>query len=295
MPEQSTEGHEKIGRANIAYHDLVADLYDGSEGEAFQYTEFFQTRLENIVSSLAEKSGGGAFLDIGCGTGKVLKHAEKVFEKAIGIDVSFNMLKIANKRGYQVLEADALSLPFKDETFDVVSIYSVLHHIYDYTSIFHEISRVMKRKGLLYTDWDPNRVQDSNPNGWPLIRRLRKVRTALTRQLLDAGHKSMINEAVYTEVELQKKIDKELMEEAEYHNIGEGRIRGIDFKLIKQTLLAEGFVNITPKYHWHGHTLDQIISGSRITSTRVLLRTIKILGIEIERHMENIQITATKR
>lgn len=290
MPEQNTKEHERTSKANIAYHDLVAESYDGTEGEAFQHTAFFQTRLENIVASLAEKSGGGAFLDIGCGTGKVLIHAEKVFGNAVGIDVSFNMLKIANKRGYQVLQADAVSLPFKDETFDVVSIYSVLHHIYDYASIFREVSRVIKSKGLLYTDWDPNRVPDSRVKGLLLCYPIGVMRSLALE--LEGEHKNTRNGKVTTEAELRARTGKELMESAEYHNVGEGKPRGIDFELIKRTLLREGFINVTPRYHWHGFTVNQLTSGP-ITMKKVLLKSAKILGIE--RYMENIQITAFKR
>jgi len=82
------------------------------------------------------------------------------------------------------------------------------------------------------------------------------------------------------------------MESAEYHNVGEGKPRGIDFELIKRTLLREGFINVTPRYHWHGFTVNQLTSGP-ITMKKVLLKSAKILGIE--RYMENIQITAFKR
>jgi ubiquinone/menaquinone biosynthesis C-methylase UbiE/uncharacterized protein YbaR (Trm112 family) len=286
--ESGEREHERVRDANITYHDTVAGSYESSLGEAFQQAEFFERRLENIMTDLSKKCQGGVLLDVGCGTGKILKHAEKVFENVIGVDISFNMLKIAKERGHEVIQADALFLPFRVGAFDIAVIYSVLHHIYDYASSLIEVSRVIKTGGLLYTDWDPNKIQPYG-KAWPST-----VMSGAVRMLLGLAHRSIISEEEYAEIELENRCDADLIKTAEYHNLGEDQVRGVDFELIKAVLLKEGFVDVTPSYHWHGYNSNQLIRNAKPLPTRILLQMLKRLRIQLEPYMENIMIIAQK-
>lgn len=94
-------------------------------------------------------------LDIGCGNGRLIEilKDKKVFY--IGIDNSKAMLKIARKKypSYQFLLADALSLPFPDNSFDKIFIIAVFHHIPSKKlrkKFLKESYRVLKAKGLVF-------------------------------------------------------------------------------------------------------------------------------------------------
>ena len=118
--------HQEVREANITYYDSVAEVYEGEIEQAIHQCDFNQKRIDQMVKSLAEKTQRELFLDLGCGTGNVLKFGRKYFQRAVGVDVSFNMLKQARQSGLEVVQADILSLPFKSKVFDVVSIFSVL-------------------------------------------------------------------------------------------------------------------------------------------------------------------------
>jgi len=108
------EKHQKIRDANIIYHDIAANTYDEDEAVSVFQNKFNQERIEKIIKDLSRRDGNDNlfFLDIGCGTGNVLKFGKKYFQYAIGMDVSLNMLKLTNTRGMEVIQADALFLPF---------------------------------------------------------------------------------------------------------------------------------------------------------------------------------------
>lgn len=97
-------------------------------------------------------------LDIGCGSGAVSSYFAETYAATItGIDVDKEEIRKAQSRtnGLPIhfLQADATHLPFKDETFDVVTCFDVLHHIKTWKNALKEIKRVLKPNGyLIYTD-----------------------------------------------------------------------------------------------------------------------------------------------
>jgi ubiquinone/menaquinone biosynthesis C-methylase UbiE len=55
-------------------------------------------------------------------------------------------------------EGVAESLPFGDGMFDLVTAYSVLHHLADHRPVLAEAARVLRPGGMLYVDLEPNRA-----------------------------------------------------------------------------------------------------------------------------------------
>lgn len=99
-------------------------------------------------------------LDIGCGNGRLLDLFEGKRVDYIGIDNSAGQIKEAVKRYPDriFLQADALDLPFPDNSFDEVFSVAVLHEIpsSEFRERFlQEANRVLKPGGLYFlTVWD---------------------------------------------------------------------------------------------------------------------------------------------
>ncbi|MCK5595253.1 class I SAM-dependent methyltransferase [bacterium] len=104
-----------------------------------------------IVSGLLKKfvsKKDNRILDIGCGTGIVLKMLNK-YGLASGLDISHDALSFCKGRGLNSLFlGSATSLPFPDETFSLVTALDILEHIEDDTLALREIRRVLKKGGL---------------------------------------------------------------------------------------------------------------------------------------------------
>lgn len=91
-------------------------------------------------------------LDLGCGDGlNIMIFRENGIKNVIGIDISRNLVKIAQKNNPRNKFAlgSAEKLPFKDGTFNIVFVDSVFHHLLKYDKAIKEIKRVLKKGGFL--------------------------------------------------------------------------------------------------------------------------------------------------
>jgi len=103
---------------------------------------------------------GDTLLDLGCGEGRhtITAYLDAPVH-AVGVDLCFKDLKIAAERSEGFVDqankskklslsvANALELPFADDSFDKVVCSEVLEHIPDYLGALREINRVLKPGG----------------------------------------------------------------------------------------------------------------------------------------------------
>ncbi len=114
---------------------------------------------------------GDLVLDLGCGEGRHVISAYLAADvHSVGVDLSLEDLcttreKFAGFRepdnpakSFGLSSANALALPFADDTFDKVICSEVLEHIPDYRGALREIERVLKPGGLFCA---------SVPRRWP--------------------------------------------------------------------------------------------------------------------------------
>ncbi len=289
-----SQKHNEVREANIAYYDAVAEIYEDEVEQAIHQSDSNQTRVETIVKDLAEKTPNNLFLDLGCGTGNILKLGSKHFKRAIGVDISFNMLRMARQSNLDVVQADVLSLPFKPSIFDAVSIFSVLHHIYDYHLVFDQIGRVLKNGGYLYSDWDPAKkpLPENRGISWGVYQLANNLYSLLRMakgklKLIIKWDRSKTDAVDFMKIRPDL---RETQAKAEFHNITPVEQRGIDFPEVKNRLLLRGFGDVQAFYHESGLTLNQL-SGIPFLRSKLLA----FLGFDPEPFMENILILARKK
>jgi ubiquinone/menaquinone biosynthesis C-methylase UbiE len=82
-------------------------------------------------------------LNCGCGRGG----QEDIFGPSIGIDISFENIRSLIQRGGQGIVADMEFLPFKNNAFDIVYGFGILHHLNDIPKGVLEATRVLKKGG----------------------------------------------------------------------------------------------------------------------------------------------------
>lgn len=111
-----------------------------------------------IQEKITEHFGAGkklAILDVGCGAGFLSNAlAMNTDFKVTGVDLSQESLDVAGRydRSSRVsyLKADAYSLPFADQSFDVVTAMDFLEHVDDPARVILEISRVLRPGGVFF-------------------------------------------------------------------------------------------------------------------------------------------------
>lgn len=143
--------------ANVAVHSHLAKVYDSSEPH---FRPENQDKVRHRLAGLAQAHGRTALLDIGCGTGFVLRLAVPLFDRLVGIDATPAMLERAAVAapGARLHHGAAEALPLDDDSVDVATAYSVLDHLEDPVAVLREARRVLKPGGAFYADLIPHRL-----------------------------------------------------------------------------------------------------------------------------------------
>ncbi len=131
----------------------VLETSDMGEEEIMKaYDELKSLDLVNgyFLKRALELCPQGKILDIGCGTGKMLRVIEGNYERH-GIDISSNLIGFAKERDnsskYKV--GDSNNLSYDNNYFDLVMCHSLLHHLGEPTKTISEIERVAKPNGAI--------------------------------------------------------------------------------------------------------------------------------------------------
>lgn len=126
--------------------DLYAPIYE----KAMRFDrKMYQVMYNRIPKVIKDKD----VLEIATGPGILAKHVAEAAHTMIATDYSEGMIKEAKKGSYPdnlTFEmANAMNLPYKDKSFDVVLIANALHLMPEPEKALKEIDRVLKEKGIL--------------------------------------------------------------------------------------------------------------------------------------------------
>ena len=124
-------------------YDIQSSFYDATFGR------LVRRRVEMAIShmNIAETD---QVLDLGIGTGQSLNYYPK-FGRIVGVDLSSGMLRQCRRKIHErglthatVMQADAMRLPFADDSFDHVFISHVISVVSDPIKLVIEAQRVAK-------------------------------------------------------------------------------------------------------------------------------------------------------
>lgn len=151
------------------YYASTASEYDAMHLSADHEHDFALSFLVGMLDYVEANS----LLDVGAGTGRTLMHLRRCRPsmRVCGVEPSAELRAVAHLKGIdtdQIIDGDAMALPFEDGAFDVVSEFAVLHHLRDPSSALSEMLRVARRAIF---------VSDSNNfgQGRPMARGLKQA------------------------------------------------------------------------------------------------------------------------
>jgi SAM-dependent methyltransferase len=108
--------------------------------------------LANVVQRITQNLADGfRVLEVGCGTGNVLRVLEQVCARGdvIGLDLHPQGLRLARQRTRcPLVAADIHQLPFRDP-FDVVGMFDVLEHLPDDRRVLIDLRKALTAEGRL--------------------------------------------------------------------------------------------------------------------------------------------------
>jgi ubiquinone/menaquinone biosynthesis C-methylase UbiE/DNA-binding transcriptional ArsR family regulator len=142
-------------RANAAQWDRIRSLY------------VEEREVEAALSALLPAGSIRDLLDIGTGTGRMLEVFAPQVERAVGVDLSREMLAVArvnleraHLRNCSIRQADMYQLPLATASFDAVVIHQVLHYAERPAAVIAEATRVLRPEGrLVIVDFAPHALE----------------------------------------------------------------------------------------------------------------------------------------
>jgi ubiquinone/menaquinone biosynthesis C-methylase UbiE/DNA-binding transcriptional ArsR family regulator len=155
IKRQRAEQATAYFRANAAHWDRIRSLYVAEQ------------EVEAALLKLLPAAGVSDLLDIGTGTGRMLEIVAPRVERALGIDLSREMLAVArvnleraNLRNCSIRQADMYQLPLPGASFDAVIIHQVLHYAERPDQVIAEAARVLRPGGrLVIVDFAPHDLE----------------------------------------------------------------------------------------------------------------------------------------
>ena len=119
-------------------------------------------------------------LDIGCGGGANVKKllVKTPYGKVIGIDYSevsviksskINKAEIENKH-CEILQGNVMKLPFRKETFDIITAFETIYFWSDIDQSFSQIYRVLKKGGIFMVCNESNGENDKDKKWTEIIK-----------------------------------------------------------------------------------------------------------------------------
>ena len=126
--------------------DIYAPIYEKAMHMDKKYYGYMYDRIPVIIKDKE-------VLEIATGPGLLAKHVAHFTKKMLATDYSDGMIKEAKKGEYPnnlTFEvADATSLPYNDNSFDVVIIANALHVMANPDKALKEIDRVLREDGVM--------------------------------------------------------------------------------------------------------------------------------------------------
>ena len=173
--------------------DLYAPIYKRAMQADQKIYNFMYERIP-------EKIRGMEVLEIATGPGLLARHVAPAARRMVATDYSDGMIAEAKKGprpANLVFEvADAMNLPYADNSFDAVLIANALHIVPDARQALREIRRVLKPQGILIA---PNYLHtEAGDRKLPRLSALGGIRFA--RRWDEAGYRLFLQSCGFEEI-----------------------------------------------------------------------------------------------
>ena len=150
---------EKIYQANISVHRHEARYYELLHPEVYgkQEQKRIVAELEMLDKLVTDNQKNA--LDVGAGTGNLTGKLLSMGYNVSAVDISAEMCAILETKynaylnnKLVVINEPIENLAFDAGKFDLITCYSVLHHLPDYVNSLKSLSVLLKKGGVIYID-----------------------------------------------------------------------------------------------------------------------------------------------
>ena len=229
--------YREVIDANQQVLTALAGVYNSTE------PHFRPENVAHVTGKLQEifaRTGAKRLLDLGCGTGFIIDIAKHHVAEIDGVDVTEAMMRQVDCSGNATIRlhlGDAGEFPAEPGSYDVVTGYSFLHHLYDIGPALATAARALRPGGQFYADLEPNRYF------WEAIKSLDP--SVSYDPIIERERASVLERD--TQLQDQFQIEREVFNQAEYNKNITG---GFSEEYLKERLLDAGFREVSFFYYW---------------------------------------------
>lgn len=167
--EALAEDATRLSEVMVARAAVAADFFQRN-AESWERLRRLHTPESDIEQKMRELAGDAPvekFIDLGTGTGRMLIVFRDLYEKAIGYDVSREMLAVARTllsdagvENAQVRQGDMFELEDQHGSADFVCIHHVLHFLSDPAAAVKAARRLLRPGGrMMIVDFAPHELE----------------------------------------------------------------------------------------------------------------------------------------
>jgi 2-polyprenyl-3-methyl-5-hydroxy-6-metoxy-1,4-benzoquinol methylase len=123
------------------YHKAIVAAGEGSA----------ESRWKDQVKLISREKSGGAILDMGCSSGGFLSTMRGPAWKLYGIEMEESTaVRAREATGAEVFVGDVMAAPFAPGSFDVITCFDVLEHVYSPRQFLAKVMELLKPGGIYY-------------------------------------------------------------------------------------------------------------------------------------------------
>ena len=127
-----------------AYEDGYHGHYSKNRSRKLSTAAIRLSALAQLLPNTKTK-----LLDIGCSVGAIVEAANRLGWRGAGVDVSQTAVDFCRERGLDCHHFDGNTLPFPDATFDAITSWHVIEHVFDVSETLRDWYRVLKPGGVM--------------------------------------------------------------------------------------------------------------------------------------------------
>ncbi len=236
-----SDKYNEVIQANIAVHSKLASLYAKTEPH---FRPENLAVVDGTLKRLAAETAAKSLLDLGCGTGFIINLAKHHVQRVVGVDVTRAMLDQVDTSGpaqIELHEHDTGSFAVEAGSFDLVTAYSFLHHLYDMKPTLKTAADALRQGGRFYADLDPNFYF------WDAITKLQSAPES-------SGYDPLVTREIDAvarqadQMNVEYGVPNSVINDAEY---GKNVAGGFKEDAVRAALLEVGFTDATFTYYWY--------------------------------------------